>query len=109
MQFDVSNFEVFYTCPNTPILNPVSNVSFTGELTKTPGFKFDSIGDEQPSQIWFSFSSPNAPEMGELRWKAGQINTYEHGLVPSCHIPEVGSAGLGAVGAFFVLRRRRFH
>jgi hypothetical protein len=109
VKYDVSNFEVFYTCPDTPILNPTSNFSFTGEFTNKPGFKFDSIQDDQEVPIWFSFSSPNAPEMGELRWQAGQINTTELGFVPSCHIPENGVAGLGAVGAFLILRRRRFH
>jgi|694.fasta_scaffold95412_3 hypothetical protein len=105
--YDISNFEIFF-CEDAKILNARSNIRFTEELGDR-FFKFDSIEDDNnDKQLWFTFDSPNAPEIGDVAVKYARTETFAKEYVPSCvTIPEPSVVGLSFLGMLLLLRRKR--
>lgn len=104
---DISHFEVF-VCGGLLITNATSNIRFKEEI-KDESIKFDNLeGKNNDKQLWFTFDSPNSPELGDVAVKYGRIEAFTKAQVPSCvAIPETSTMSLAFLGSMLLLRRRR--
>lgn len=104
---DISHFEVF-VCGGLLITNATSSIKFKEEI-KDESFKFDNLeGKNNDKQLWFTFDSPNSPELGDVAVKYGRTEAFTKAQVPGCAaIPEPGVICLSTLGLGLLLRRRR--
>lgn len=104
---DISYFEIEF-CDDVEIINPTSNIRFEEEY-EDDSYKFDSLeNDNNSTDLWFKFDSPNAPEMGDVIVKYGNTESYANVNVPSCiAVPEASTLSFAILGTMLLLRRRR--